>query len=577
MSSSPSSRRLHNFPVTSLVAAATALPWVCAKSFHQPLIATSIDGPNGGSTTAGSSVSADNPNNGWHHSIQSTETKGESVRVLDDIVECLRLPRGGASGDEEGGPSKNGKPAKSKREDDAAMMNGGSSNSTSSSDPKRKSRGKSKGSDSKERVKPSTVVPPIVDEVLKHDDYYAILGLIKQDIAQQSPQKANNKIKKAYRQRALQTHPDKTDGDRRAFDKVAEAHDVLSDDNKRKLYDRFGKKGLDPHGSPGGFSEAGGFSRPEDMFRSFFGGGMGSSQSSRGTNPFMRRNRTLRYQLEVTLEDLYNGATRNILVAPPGKGPRLDHHCKTVEVQIPRGALSGQTVVLSGEMDFDFNETPGDLVFELHQRQHPIFTRENHDLAVLLHIRLSEAITGVRRRIRHLDGTELILESARREGTEGGDPSSFIIKDGDVHVLKGYGMPKDLHGLDFGDLYVQYRVDQPQSKGATSLSTKEREQLGQLLDRLEGVETSSLDHDESEESLNVKQLKKGIASDFGRASGKAEIASDGDGIHDPSSFGGSGSQYFFSSSTSSNPFFGMRQEGMFNEEDVDEDMQCRQM
>ena len=99
--------------------------------------------------------------------------------------------------------------------------------------------------------------------------------------------------------RALQTHPDKTQGDRRAFDKVAEAHDVLSDETKRSLFDRYGKKGIDR--PPSSHRST---TMTEELFRSMFGHGATA----------VPRNKNVKYQLEVTLEDLYSGLTRAILV-----------------------------------------------------------------------------------------------------------------------------------------------------------------------------------------------------------------------------------------------------------------------
>lgn len=426
---------------------------------------------------------------------------------------------------------------------------------------------------------------PIVEEILKEEDYYRILGITKGE-------KNPAVIKKSYRRRALQTHPDKTDGDRRAFDKVAEAYEVLSDDEKRQAYDRFGKKGLDGAGPGAGFSSA------EELFRSFFDGG------GRGGNPFPqpRRNRTARYQLEVTLEDLYKGLTRPVAIASP------DHHHgrggggarqKTVQVNIPRGALSGQSIRLPGAMDFDPDDTPGDLIFALHQRPHRRFTRKGHDLAVSMTISLDEAIHGVTSRtIRHLDGRSLTIASAREEQYLGTDNNkddgnnkkvARSIQTGDVHVLKGQGMPKNAHGTEFGDLYVQYQVELPATTGvaASRLMPEEREQLARLIRKMEGRPEPS-----EPSSSNVQYLQTANASDFGHASGRPEIPRDDDEMHDEqddhhanpftSPFGqGRNSFYWSSSAGGPSPFFGMNPEDLFRGQGgpphPDENVQCRQM
>ena len=88
----------------------------------------------------------------------------------------------------------------------------------------------------------------IVNDIMKETDYFKILGLDREDIPRQGGKSTvvvDAMIQKAYRKRALQTHPDKTGGDRQAFDKVAEAYDVLQDENKRTIYTKYGKRGLE--------------------------------------------------------------------------------------------------------------------------------------------------------------------------------------------------------------------------------------------------------------------------------------------------------------------------------------------
>jgi DnaJ-class molecular chaperone len=330
----------------------------------------------------------------------------------------------------------------------------------------------------------------LIEQLLKEDDYYAILGVSKSATAQE--------IQKAYRRRAVQTHPDKLpSNDRRAFDKVAEAYDVLSDETKRATYNRFGKRGLDSTAEgrpPSSFTE--------DIFRSFF-----------GTNPYYRqqqqpRNQTVRYQLEVTLEELYCGTHRNVIVTEPGR--------KKVQISIERGMASGQSIVLSGEMDHVKDVAPADLVFVLQQRPHPIFTRKGHDLAMELTISLHEAICGLTRSIKHLDGRVMAISSARHVFSDTSDTAAMLIQTGDVHVLKGEGMPKPGERDSFGDLYVQYRVEMPTQQAVNSLTNDEREQLGTLLGKLDG---NNLDNIGRKEKNNVRLMQKASPADFGRASG----------------------------------------------------------
>ena len=249
----------------------------------------------------------------------------------------------------------------------------------------------SSSSTKNEKRKPDIVESEILQ--CQEDDYYGILGVGK--TASQTD------IQKAYRRRAVKVHPDKTGGDRRAFDKVAESYDVLGDENKRQIFDRYGKRGLDNNGDLGG---GGGGSAYQDFFRNAF------SRRSSGTT-----NYTMRYQLQVTLEDLYNGITQDVVVTSPTNHQQQQYrnsNSKNVQVTIPKGSIEGQSIVLPGEMDFSNNDTPGDIVFVVSQAPHPIFTRKGHDLAMEMTISLEEAICGLHRRIRHLDGSSLWIKSA---------------------------------------------------------------------------------------------------------------------------------------------------------------------
>jgi DnaJ-class molecular chaperone len=492
----------------------------------------------------------------------------------------------------------------------------------------------------KEPQAPPPKRSPIVEQILKEEDYYKILGIVNRAEIEKLSSSSDNDaaasiITKHYRKRALQTHPDKTGGDRRAFDKVAEAYDVLSDLDKRNVYNRFGKKGLDGStgiGAAGGAAAAAASRHAEELFRSFFGG-TGNPFFQQQQQQQMRprnNNRTARYQLPVTLEDLYRGMTRSVLVAPPVEEeeetmifgnmiyrrskPRSSsssqNKSKTVQVNIPRGALNGQTIVLSGEMDFDDTQTPGDIIFALATRPHATFTRKGHDLAMQHTISLRQALCGRRDDvvlIRHLNGQNIPLHLARRRTTIRRDKTTStsssssqeqqqqqqeeeadqpcMIHDGDVQVVKGLGMPKDAQGTAFGDLYIQFKVAMPSSSSSlakarhaasttTELTLQERHELGRLLDKLLGSSSSSSPQsrgDDSETTATEKKdlyiMHKAKLADFGRASGTPRMPSsfqhdddhhhaDGDDDDDdehyhPSSnnpFAGAGaSQFFFSS------------------------------
>ena len=138
-------------------------------------------------------------------------------------------------------------------------------------------------------------------------DYYEVLGLSKQA--------SSEDIKKAYRKLAKKYHPDMNQGDKEAeskFKEVNEAYSVLSDEQKRSNYDRFGHAAFD--GTGGGFSgfDGFGFGGLDDLFETFMGGGFGRSR--RGGNNGPARGKDLQYSIEITFEEAAFGVTKDIPV-----------------------------------------------------------------------------------------------------------------------------------------------------------------------------------------------------------------------------------------------------------------------
>lgn len=422
------------------------------------------------------------------------------------VPRCVPPVRGGAR-DAEGASSPTGKEAPSHSE----------KGTTKKSSKKKKKKKKSETSDSST---PST--SPIVESILKEDDYYKILGLTKDTLGSDP----DRKVQKAYRKRAVQTHPDKTNGDRRAFDKVAEAYEVLQDAEKRRMYDKFGKKGLDQQ-----MPQQGG----EEFFRSFFGGGR--------QNPFFSGNRSMRFQLSVSLEDLYAGKSINVQL-PDGKA---------IQVDVPKGTENNEVITISGALDSQAG-APGDVQFIVQEQPNRTFSRLGYDLVVALEISLAESISGVQRRIRHLDGSTIHVVSA-------GEDEHSVIQHNDVQKLVGYGMPKNEIGTEFGDLYIQYQIRMPHQKA--SLSFEERDQLQKLLNKLEGrpEPKSSWPFGEGPQ---LHRLQAAQASDLGR--GRRRRQPD----QEQPQFSPFGQQQFFFGSQQSNSFFG-DSAGHSDQE------QCRQM
>jgi molecular chaperone DnaJ len=150
-------------------------------------------------------------------------------------------------------------------------------------------------------------------------DYYEILGVSKSASA--------DEIKKAYRKVAMQFHPDRNPGDKVAeekFKEAAEAYEILSDQDKRVQYDRFGHAGVSANGRGGGqygggmnmediFSQFGDIFG-EDIFGSFFGGGGGGARTRGGQRARGTRGSNLRIKLKLTYEEIAKGVTKNIKV-----------------------------------------------------------------------------------------------------------------------------------------------------------------------------------------------------------------------------------------------------------------------
>lgn len=398
----------------------------------------------------------------------------------------------------------------------------------------------------------------IIASIMSASDHYEVLGVTKSA--------TEVEIKKAYRRRAVRTHPDKVaNSDRSAFDKVAKAYEVLSDETKRGLYDRFGDEGVEAGGNPnpgfGGFGSGGmfGAASAEEVFSRYFGG-TGGRGGPNSFNPFQPRNMNKKFQMEVDLEDLYNGTTRKVTMTQPPTSPNGRRTIKTVKVTIQRGMMAGQSIVLPGEMDQVPNSAPADIIFVLAQRRHETFTRRGHDLAIVVTISLREALCGFRRSFIHLDGRTVVIAPPRgrkiyhdkkqkqiepnadEEGETGGDDeveqiphaAPIIIRSGDIHVLKGEGMPKpageNSRGSGYGDLYVQYKVEMPSaaSGAGNNLTIEERGELDRLLRKLEGSAPNGMQGTElmaeeiDADGNKIRYMQRASAEDFGKASGPFE-------------------------------------------------------
>lgn len=341
-------------------------------------------------------------------------------------------------------------------------------------------------------------------------DFYEVLG-----VARDADEK---QLKSAFRKMAMKYHPDRNPDDAEAeanFKEVNEAYEHLKDPQKRAAYDRFGHAAFENGG--GGFGGGGGHgpdfgSTMSDIFEEFFG--MGGGRRSGGRE----RGADLRYNLEVSLEDAYNGKTVEIDVptsitcdncsgsgAKPGTNPTTCRTCggagrvraaqgfftmeracptcqgkgqvisdpcnvcggagrkteeRSLTVNIPAGIEDGTRIRVAGEGEAGVRGGPtGDLYIFLSLKPHPIFQRDGADLYCRVPISMTTAALGGQFDVPALDGGTSRVKVP--EGTQTGKQFR----------LRGKGMPV-MRSSQFGDMYVQVTVETP-----SNLSKRQRELL----------------------------------------------------------------------------------------------------
>jgi curved DNA-binding protein len=269
-------------------------------------------------------------------------------------------------------------------------------------------------------------------------DYYKILELSKNA--------SDDDVKKSYRKMAMKFHPDRTGGDDSKFKEIQEAYEVLSDPQKRQMFDA----GVDPKntnqhhgGHPFGFEQGGfhftssGFPPGmDDILRGFGFGFQGFD-----TRP---KNKNFNVQMQVTLEDVYKGVTKDInLKYPNGRE-------KVVNINIPKGIDTGTSIRYSGLGDDALNGiSAGDLIVTIVVVPHQVFSREGLNLHTNVTIDAIDAILGTEVNIRTLD--ERTLSITVPPGTQ---PNQTL-------GARNEGL-SDTNG-NRGKLYVHVNVSIPQN------------------------------------------------------------------------------------------------------------------
>ena len=305
-------------------------------------------------------------------------------------------------------------------------------------------------------------------------DYYAVLGVKRNASA--------DEIKSAYRKLARKYHPDanKSAGAAEKFTEATEAYDVLSDAEKRKLYDQYGHAG--PAAGPGaGFAGAGRGGQAGQgaafNFGDIFGGGsgfagmslddilqsLGGGRGRRGRRreprpPQRGSDSETRLTLDF-LQALHGTATR---IRISRQGPDGSTQQETIEVKIPAGVKDGSKIRVRGKGGLG-EGSPGDLYIIVNVRAHEYFRREGDDIYVSVPISITEAALGAKVDVPTLDGTSTVTVPA---GTASGRKLR----------LRGKGVRRA--SSEPGDQYVVIQIVPPPSPG-------EREK--QLLTELQGL------------------------------------------------------------------------------------------
>ncbi|KAH7162756.1 DnaJ domain-containing protein [Dactylonectria estremocensis] len=336
--------------------------------------------------------------------------------------------------------------------------------------------------------------------MVKETKLYETLGV--------APGATEQELKKAYKTGALKYHPDKNAHNPSAeekFKEISHAYEILSDSQKRQIYDQYGEAGLE--GGAGG----GGGMAAEDLF---------AQRHVRWyEQPWPPKARTIHHTHKVSLEDVYRGkisklALQRSIICPKCDGhggkegavkkcPGCDGHgmktmmrqmgpmiqrfqtvcpdcngegeiikekdrCKqcngkktivdrkVLHVHVDKGVRSGTKVEFRGEGDQAPGVQAGDVVFEIEQKPHPRFTRKEDDLLYNCEIELVTALAGGTIFIEHLDERWLSIDIL---------PGEAIAQDS-VKMVRGQGMPAPRHH-DHGNLYIQFNVKFPEKNWTT--------------------------------------------------------------------------------------------------------------
>jgi len=387
---------------------------------------------------------------------------------------------------------------------------------------------------------------------------YTVLGV---------PKTASEKeIRKAYMNLAKQAHPDKG-GDAERFKQISKAYEILSDPEKRALYDEHGEEGVESGGGRGDASS---------IFEQMFGGGGGRGGGGGGGSR-RRKGEDIVHSVGLSLEDLYNGrvmkmkVTREVLctgcsgsgckagvsqikcdgcdgrgarvvirqmgpmiqqmqqVCPKcrgeGKSVKPEDSCttcsgkrtlpekKVLEVNIEKGMRAGERIVFHGQSDEAPGMDPGDIIFTVQEAEHAVFRRQGCDLVLKKEITLQEALCGTRFVVDHLDGKQVVVVI----------PPGEVISPDDVKSVVGKGMPVKGNPFVKGDLFIKFEVAFPKKGTLTA------DQIANLLRALPGPTDPAPAVAEDVEAITVTEIDVEAARERSRLMRAEDSDEDGGG------------------------------------------------
>ena len=326
-------------------------------------------------------------------------------------------------------------------------------------------------------------------------DYYKILNVDKNA--------SDDELKKAYRKLAMKWHPDKNPNNKKQaeskFKEISEAYEVLSDPQKKAIYDQYGEEGLKGQMPPPGSDAGGGASffqtgdgsttfrfnprNANDIFAEFFGfsspfggngmrsGGTGSTARSfggmfGGDDMFSsfghegvrsmhtqgpRKAPSIERRLPCSLEELYKGTTKKMKISreiADASGKTLPVE-EIVTIEIKPGWKKGTKITFPEKGNEQPNVIPADLVFIIDEKPHTQFTRDGNDLVATQKISLTEALTGYTVRLTTLDGRVLTI------------PISNVIHPDYEEVVPREGMPIPKDPSKKGNLRIKFNIKFP--------------------------------------------------------------------------------------------------------------------